>query len=321
MFTINRMPDFVMLLALMLVPMLAGQASAYSAELSTNPARTMTVYVTVDWEGWSLEDDNLDEIRAFRQRYPHIPMMQLLNPVYLLRGGVDVESDRQKIQSTFAPSDTYGLHIHAWKSLVEYCQIDYKSTPSFAQQNEACEQGECGYTVSLEYAYSQQALTQLLRCSTDLLQAQGFARPLYFRAGGWQLGKKLIHALDENGFILDSSRTDGRLLTTKWAENSGLVQMVKALHPDSTPLDQPFHLTPRVLEYPNNGSLADYTSAQQLLDIFEHLIANDKSVLVLGFHQETATSFLANLIEAIPLFEHSAQVHGVNLRWASEPLD
>jgi len=319
MFTIHRVTDFMVLRVLTFA--LASITYANAAEPHHQPLRTMTVYVTVDWEGWSLEDDNLEEIRAFRQRYPHIPMMQLLNPVYLLRHGVDVAAERQKIQSTFAPSDTYGLHVHAWKSLVEHCQIVYKSTPSFAQQDEACEHGDCGYTVSLEYAYSQQELKQLLGCSADLLQAQGFVRPVYFRAGGWQSGKKLKQALHESGFVLDSSRTDAGLLTTRWAENSALVQMVKALHPDSSPLDQPFPLTTRMMEYPNNGSLADYTSAEQLLEIFENLIANDKSVLVLGFHQETATSFLTNLIEAIPLFERSAQAHGIKLRWASEPAD
>ena len=48
-----------------------GQADAQPA---------ITVYVTVDWEGWSLEPENIEAMQAFRLRHPEIPMLQLLNP-------------------------------------------------------------------------------------------------------------------------------------------------------------------------------------------------------------------------------------------------
>lgn len=278
---------------------------------------TINIIVTVDWEGWSLDDENIEAMQAFRQQYPHIPLLQLLNPVYLLRSGTDIPAATQKIRSTFLPIDTIGLHVHAWKSLLDACQLPYQSAPSFAAQNETCTTGDCGYTVSLEYAYSAADLTKLIACSADLLVAQGFDRPRHFRAGGWQLGPKLAQALQANQFVFDSSRTDANLLTSKWAENSGLVQMVQALHPDASILDQPYPLTAAVMEYPNNGSLADYTGTQQLLTIFTTLIEQGKPVLVLGFHQETAFSYLKHLQDAIPLFETIAQAHGLSIVWQS----
>ena len=73
------------------------------------------------------------------------------------------------------------------------------------------------------------------------------------------------------------------------------------------------------MEFPNNASLADYTSAQKLLQLFRDLIAHEKTVMVLGFHQETAASYLSNLEEAIPLLEQEARANGVKLEWARYP--
>lgn len=283
----------------------------------TNAKPTIKIFVTVDWEGWSLDEENIEVMQAFRKQYPHIPMMQLLNPVYLLRSSTDAKVEAEKIRSTFLPSDSMGLHVHGWKSLLNACEVPFQNAPSFAAQSDVCEAGDCGYAVSLEYAYSAQDLTKLIACSSNLLVAQGFARPRYFRAGGWQLGPKLASALEANQFVFDSSRTDANLLTTKWAENSGLVQMVKALHPEASVLDEPYQLTASVMEYPNNGSLADYTDTQQLLTIFKTLISHDKRVLVLGFHQETAFSYLKHLQDAIPLYEEIAREQGITIDWVS----
>jgi len=284
---------------------------AYAAEKAA-----IQLYVTVDWEGWTLDEDNLEAMREFRKKYPHIPMLHFLNPVYPLRPGANAAEIKRKIQSTLLPTDTHGLHVHAWKSLTDICGLPFKETPNFSGPGADCHAGECGYTVSLELAYTQSELTTLMSCSADLLEKQGFNRPKSFRAGGWQQGQKLANALLANGFNMDSSRTVGHLLTTRWPANSNLVKFVNELHAGSTPLDQPYELLPGLMEYPNNASLADYTSAQKLVEIFNDLIRNNKRVMVLGFHQETASSYLHRLEDAIPLIEKAAAAAGVKLEWA-----
>lgn len=42
----------------------------------------ITIYMTVDWEGVSLEQENIEAMQMFRKKFPHIPMLQLLNPAY-----------------------------------------------------------------------------------------------------------------------------------------------------------------------------------------------------------------------------------------------
>ena len=278
------------------------------------PAK-ITVYVTVDWEGVSLDNDNLETIQEFRKKYPHIAMLQLITPSYWLRPDVNKAAITTQIKSTFLPTDKVGLHIHGWKSLLNYCQVPYQHMPSFADQNEACELGDCGYSVSLENAYSEADLKKLVACSSAILVGEGFAKPTHFRAGGWQLGTKLSAALQSSGFTWDSSSIDANLLTTSWHEDSGMIKMLRALHPKSTQLDQPYYLG-KLHEYPNNAALADYTSSKQIVAMFNSLIQNNKSVMVLGFHQETATNYLGRLDAAIPKMEAAAKAAGVQLEWA-----
>lgn len=291
-------------------------AMPVSAQDNSLPQSTITLYVTVDWEGLSLDDENLEAIREFRRKHPHIAMLHLLNPVYFLQPGIDTAGTAAKIRSTLLPSDEHGLHLHGWKSLIERCGLPYRSEPSFSGIPEVCDSGDCGYSVSLEYAYSEYELATLVGCSAGLLVQQGFNRPRSFRAGGWQLGPKLAAALLNNGFVFDSSRTVPQLVANRWGETSNLMQMVKVLHADGAILDQPYELLPGLMEYPNNASLADYTDTDQLVEIFKTLVANGKTVMVLGFHQESAFNYLNRLADAIPLMQQEADTAGVRLEWA-----
>ena len=276
----------------------------------------ITVYVTVDWEGVSLDNDNLETIQEFRKKYPHIAMLQLITPSYWLQPDANKAAITMQIKSTFLPIDQVGLHLHGWKSLLNYCQVPYQNSPSFADQAETCESGDCGYSVSLENAYSEADLSKLVACSSEILVDEGFAKPIHFRAGGWQLGAKLTSALQANGFTWDSSHIDANLLTTSWHEDSGMITMLRELHPTATPLDQPYYLN-ELHEHPNNAALADYTSSKQIIGMFNSLIQNQKNVMVLGFHQETATNYLGRLDAAIPKMEAAAKAANVELIWAS----
>jgi len=281
-------------------------------------APKISVYVTVDWEGISLNQESIEAMQDFRKKFPHIPMLQLLNPAYFLRDHPDNARLTHIIKSTFLPIDTQGLHVHAWKSLTNHCGVDYQYSHSFADTDENCKSGDCGYTVSLEYAYTQAELTKLVACSNQVLVKNGFNQAVHFRAGGWQLGPKLTAALEANGFVWDSSKIDANLLATHWHAESSMVKMLRQLHPNSTPLDQPYTLSPKLIEYPNNAALTDYTSTKQVVTMFKNLIESKKRVMVLGFHQETATDFLGRIEEAIPQMEAIAKAQSIQIEWISQ---
>ncbi len=292
---------FICMLALLITPAMA--------------AESMQLWVTVDWEGLSLEEDNLQTIRSFREKFPYIPLLHLINPAYFIQPSVNRAQIGSHIRSTFSPQDTVGLHIHAMRSLVEYCGVAFQSTPSIADAQEDCTHASCGYSVSLEYAYSQQELTQLVACSSELLATNGFQRPRHFRAGAWQLGPKLQAALEANRFIWDSSNIDANLLTGRWHQDSSMIRLLKTLHPNSTPLEQPYALSTELMEYPDNAALADYTNTRQLVRLFEQLLNANQPVMVLGFHQETAADYLIHLERAIPHMEKLARQKNVRIEW------
>lgn len=301
--------------------LLLGLASPSHADFVATERPSVTLYMTVDWEGWSLEEDNLQAMRDFRIRHPHIPMLHLLNPVYVLRSGVEAAKITDRIRATFLPGDGEGLHLHGWRTLVEACGLPYRSEPAFSEAEGACSAEDCGYNVSLESAYAEPELRKLVACSADQLVLQGFKRPTHFRAGGWQLGPKLANALQANGFLWDSSRIDPRLLLGRWHADSALIQLLQGLHPDATALDQPRELLPGLKQYPNNASLADYTSASDLLAIFRSLVEKARverkeMVMVLGFHQETADHYLPRLEEAIHQIVQEAAAIDIDVRWA-----
>lgn len=304
----NRLISLLWLACLLVMPLYA------QAESTKTPS--ITLYMTVDWEGIALEEENLQAMREFRHKHPEIPMLHLLNPVYFLHPGVDAADTAHKIKSTLLPADGHGLHLHGWKSLIEHCELPYRSEPTFSGLPETCESGDCGYSVSLEYAYSEYELTTLLGCSAQLLVQHGFNQPTSFRAGGWQMGPKMAKALLNNRFTFDSSRTAPHLVANRWDKSSNLMQMVTALHGDSTILDQPFELLPGLTEYPNNASLADYTRTEEIVEIFKALVANGKTVMVLGFHQESAFNYLDRLADAIVLMQQEADAAAIRLQWA-----
>lgn len=276
---------------------------------------TIQLWVTVDWEGLSLEEDNLQAMRSFREKFPHIPLLHLINPAYFLQPGANRAQIGSHIRSTFLPQDTVGLHLHPMRSLVQHCGVTFQTAPSISDAKEDCREASCGYSVSLEYAYNQLELTQLVACSSDLLVSNGFQRPRHFRAGAWQFGPKLQAALEANRFSWDSSYIDADLLTTRWHKDSRLVRLLKQLHPQSTPFEQPFALSVELMEYPNNASLADYTNTKHLLKLFEQLLTAQQPVMVLGFHQETASDYLVHLERAIPHMEKLARQKNVRIEW------
>lgn len=284
-------------------------------------AQKITMVMTVDWEGRSISLRNISAIQKFRSAYPEITMLHFLNPAYFTKEYVEADL-KEKINSVLRPSDEKGLHIHAWKSLVQYCGVNYQPKPTFADIDENCTDGkECGHTVSLEYAYSQTELSQLVKCSKEILGKQGFGEAKSFRAGGWQLGTKLAQALAENNITLDSSRTDGKVLIPQWGKDSNLVMMVQKLHPTASSIDQPFELLPGLMELPDNGCLADYTPASTLLKMFKENVKNGNRYFVLGFHLETAEIYLPQLEKGLSEIKKYAQENKVQINWAHFPLE
>lgn len=100
--------------------------------------QTIQLWLTVDWEGLSLVEDNLQAIRLLRQKFPTSRCY-----IWWIRS----------ILCKKMPA------VRRWR------------TPTLTDAPMPCEGDSCGYSVSFKLAYMQKELVQLVSCSSDYWSA------------------------------------------------------------------------------------------------------------------------------------------------------
>ncbi len=287
------------------------------------------IVVSTDWEGRSIEPDNLQAFTVFRNDYPAIPVQHFLNAAYYTKDAADKQKITNDMRSVIRAGDEHGLHIHAWRSLVQASGVTWKTDPAFkgAIDLEKCTP-DCGHDVNIT-AYSEEELRKIIRFSIKTLTAQGFDRAKSFRAGAWQADRKVLRALAAEGITFDSSATDAEFLKERWGKTL-LYPVTKKIWPATLVTSQPEWIDlgagRKILELPNNGCLADYVTGESILASFKAnadlLKANpSKDVyLSIGFHQETALKYLPNLRKGIDLIQAHATEQKIPIEFVVPPL-
>lgn len=290
----------------------------------------LKIIVSVDWEGEDLRSENLEAMQAFRQDFPEVPLQHFLNAAYYTKKGAQAAQTTQAIRSVLREGDEEGLHIHAWRSLIRASGVPFRTGPSFVgpEVDEANCGLDCGMDVALT-AYTKDELRKVLQFSVKLLQKQGFQRAQSFRAGGWQADAKVLDALTEEGFTLDSSATYAPYLKKAWGDYQ-LYPLVGKLWPQIQPTSQPYRFEgssgKSLTEVPNNGCLADYMTGTQMLAAFRsnaQLLNQTQETpvyLSIGFHQETAADWLPRLRSGLKLIKDYAAKHKIAYEFVVGPL-
>ncbi|MDB4032360.1 hypothetical protein N9498_01035 [Porticoccaceae bacterium] len=289
---------------------------------------SIIVVVSVDWEGSSLFAENIKSIRTFRERHPYVPIQQFLNAAYYSQMEEADEIITDKINSVLLPSDGHGLHLHAWMSLQQRAGVDIRNSPLFCDETLLAEDGisDVGYAVPME-SFSVDELSLMIKDSVGLLTDQGFKRPTCFRAGGWQAGSNVFEALTANDFKLDASGANTQIVTK--VANASLGQKLLKLWPMITDESQPYVMNTangELWELPNNGSLADFITAEEMLVIFNNnvdrwKVSPDKPVFFsIGFHQETASLFLDRISQVVTEIQEIADRENIPIIFTAEPL-
>jgi hypothetical protein len=269
--------------------------------------KTINIVFSVDWEGRDLDEKNLEAMKSFRKDFPHIPLLQFLNAAYFTKEVVNKEETKNLIESVLQPIDEIGLHIHGWKSQFEICGVEFRNSPSFNNGGEITA-GEndldIGHDIPIS-EYTTEELIKVIKQSKEIYKKNGWGVPVNFRCGGWISKPHVLKALELEEFIGDYSAVP--------------------LWKDITPLTQPFMMG-KILEWPNNGCLADYVTGEEMLQTFkmnwEEFQKSEKNewYVSFGFHQETADKFLMRIREAINLIEHFCREEKIPLNYPALPL-
>ncbi|MFK7824441.1 MAG: hypothetical protein AB8G05_09800 [Oligoflexales bacterium] len=290
------------------------------------------IYITisVDWEGRDLDSKNLKIMDKFRQEHPNLPLLHFLNAAYFTKKGAVPEEVSKKIRSVLRQQDELGLHIHAWKSLIEASGVNYRHFPKWTpkryhqQQIEACRTGDCGHEVPIS-RYQATELRQIIGKSLDILSKQGFPRPLSFRAGGWMASTNVLEALSQEGFLYDSSEISNLHFKEK-LKDYAIPLWTKQLWPDASSISQPYVINTEnssVTEMPDNGCLADYMSEYDMLKVFSENVEEwqknpaNPIYIHFGFHQETAKKYLYRVNRAIKKIKMQAEQNSLPLEFVT----
>ncbi len=273
------------------------------------------VMVSVDWEGDPISEQqkNLAAFAAFRKEFPSIPLVQFLNAAHFTRPGVNLGAARSAIESVLDRRiDELGLHIHGWKSLVQAAGVRYRSTPTITTvvPKDVCKgMADCGYWVQIKH-YPPADLAAMITTSRRILRQHGFDGLVSFRAGAWLMHPRSYQVLSKQGIMYDHSEVDWRFVQSGVAQGGAALasfapwaRQLQLAWPQAQPLHQPYLLPlPKgfanpVFEIPNNGALADYTTEEEFIRLFDDALAKAKRnaapvLLSVGFHMETAQAFI-----------------------------
>lgn len=289
-----------------------------SAELSAKPR--IQILVTVDWEGESLQAENIQAMHDFRTQMPSVRMVQFLNAAYFTKPGANAADVKAKIHQAILPTDERGLHIHGWKRLVEASGVTFRSKPSFWGPQYPV-QGDCSFDCGHEIAisaYTEPEMENIVRFSIDKLYANGLGRAKSFRAGGWMANENVRQAIAHEGITWDSSAVPSTFLAGE-LHGLPLLDWVATMWKGTNATSQPYAIsTPAgtLDELPDNGALADYVTADEMFQTFlDHEAAfkkdNKTRTLVIGFHEETAAKYIYRVKDALQRIEARAALDKV----------
>jgi hypothetical protein len=206
--------------------------------------------------------------------------------------------------------------------------VPFRTGPSFfgtdvPPQRPDCFE-DCGQEVPISL-YSTDELRKVVRFSLETLERNGLGRAKSFRCGGWMARQDVRDAVGSEGLLYEHSAVPPALLKAGLG-TIALYGWLTELWPNITDVSQPFALPTAggsMTEIPDNGALANYMTAQQMVDVFEKnkaLFLQDPSrnvVVSMGFHEENAARDLPKFEEALARIFATASAHGLPLESAT----
>jgi hypothetical protein len=284
----------------------AGAPSGPSGQPGQPGKGRLILAITIDWEGAYMSPEGLDALDALRKGLGAAPMTHFVSAAYFSKEKVDPTAARS-IREMVREGDELAIHLHAWRSLAKASGLVPKLSPSFLTGTDKLlvfEDGDVGFDTDLD-VYGVPELRALLRTSRKLLEEAKLPLSKSFRAGGYLGTPKVLQALREEGFDVDSSATDYRQLDER--KDEVLPKRIRAIWPNVETGSQPFLIEgpgAALLELPI-AAFADYASAAEIAGVIEAAYARLQQepardvFVVIGFHQETAEEFGGRIGEAM----------------------
>jgi len=228
---------------------------------SFNVSHPVYVVWSIDWEGFDVKDQYLNEMSRISQTYS-VPMTHFFNPyIYIY-----LSSSRAKYLTNWVSNrenESIGLHLHMYNKLIETSGVVVNNDPSWGSPT-----GNGHDTPNSNYGYDD--YKKIIQWALNQYEKYGLSKPTMYRAGGWYIDEENILVLKNLGFEIESS---GR---TYYKHGSNLLEGHWYLKETTQPYqmnsgDQNITNSPNmnIWEYPNNGGDSWAYSSEKLISKFK----------------------------------------------------
>lgn len=251
--------------------------------------KNLDIVISVDWEGLSLDDYNIQKILKFKHRWG-IPLTHFVSPGYWTFSATQKAAQYLEANHSVFKGDEIGLHLHAPAHFIKEVGISLRTSPAFSHSGDENDRELTGQEVML-FAYDEPEFLAIVQKGLEILQAQGFTDLHSFRAGGWMLGPHHHQVLQDLGFYWDSSAVPHSALKGTIWERENLYRYARVLWQGVSANTQPYSLLSHLTEVPNHLGAIDYWKADQVQSHLEQVLSqsleDSSRLLVLTCHQET----------------------------------
>jgi len=258
------------------------------------------VLMTTDWDSSDSRNSILKLHEKLHIEHPGLKFTHFLGPYTFTDPSVSKVRQAYLVDWLLRLSTTYqdeiGLHIHPFCNFVS----TVPGVPCRIKPSDSYDKGDStGYTV-LSAAYSESEFFKLLEAADALFTAHGLGKPTAFRTGSWAANAGTLKALAEDGFVADSSANNWARIEESRHDGNGFLYTWNREHwHPITDISQPYFpniINPAtsgkpsipILEIPDNGSLVDYVTGDEMIEIFNvnwfGSALSRPTTFVMGFH-------------------------------------
>ena len=258
------------------------------------------VLMTTDWDSSDSRNSILKLHEKLHIEHPGLKFTHFLGPYTFTDPSVSKVRQAYLVDWLLRLSTTYqdeiGLHIHPFCNFVS----TVPGVPCRIKPSDSYDKGDStGYTV-LSATYSESEFFKLLEAADALFTAHGLGKPTAFRTGSWAANAGTLKALAEDGFVADSSANNWARIEESRHDGNGFLYTWNREHwHPITDISQPYFpniINPAtsgkpsipILEIPDNGSLVDYVTGDEMIEIFNvnwfGSALSRPTTFVMGFH-------------------------------------
>lgn len=222
---------------------------------------------TQDWEGYDIPEAYLEAMASITKQHHNLPITHYFNPrIYT---APDISSERRQYLTNWVKnrrdsfSEEIALHLHMFPDYVTDADVAPRNDPRWGFNND-------GYDI-LTSAYTYEETLKLLNRAKQWFDKYDLGTPVAYRAGGWFADSETLKAVQDAGFLADSSgRTAYKFGARKQPGFWNLPPTTKPYYPSESNQNSaapPPNLT--ILEIPNNGADSYAFSAKDMIDRFQ----------------------------------------------------